>query len=242
MFAPLMVDAEMVNAAWQAFRFWLRKPPRGDPDVVQWQARKQSLLGLSLVGRLSFVFAPVLKHLAFIATSHSSDWNSMFKHWSHLGYDYRSRLLDYGNYQYKTVLTCWAWLNVEVAHALQQLSMVWPTCAARHPDTSASLNHQGDLLEVCMALCRGENAFGLLSMYSIEFWRTSYAELCSLCNSVDHLYCYVRLGSASKRDPRNVLTPCPMKANVRTHVGNSSSLMADLVLDIVNSEHETLFN
>ena len=27
MFAPLMVDAEMVNAAWQAFRLWLRKPP-----------------------------------------------------------------------------------------------------------------------------------------------------------------------------------------------------------------------
>jgi hypothetical protein len=201
MIAPLIVDAEMVNAAWLVFCFGLRKPPRGDPNVVQLQARKQSLLGLSLVGRFSSVFAPVLKHVPFIATSHSSEWNSMFIHWSHLGYYYRSRLLDYGNYEYKTVLACWPWLNVKVAQALRQLSMVWPTCAARHADFSASLNHQSDLLEVCMALCRGENAFGLLSMYSIEFWRTSYAELCNLCNSVDHLYCYVRLGCASKRDP-----------------------------------------
>ena len=242
MHSSLKADLKIVNAAWLACQIWITKPRRGDLDVVRWYVRRQSLSGLSQVFRLSCVFASVLQHAVRIATSRTTNWTSMFKHWSHLGYDYRSRLMDYGNYQYKTVITCWAWLNVEVAQALQLLSLVWPSCAERRADTAESLNHQGDLVEICMALCRGDNAFGLLSMYSIEIWRSAYADLCSFCSAVDHLYRCVRMGSTAKEDPRNVLRPCPMHASVRAHVGNNSSLMADLVLNIVNSEHETIFH
>ena len=129
-----------------------------------------------------------------------------------------------------------------MAQALQLLSLVWPSCAQRHVDTAECLNHQGDLVEIALALCHDDNAFALLCIHSIEIGRSAYADLCSFCSAVDHLYRCVRMGSSTKRDPRNVLGPCPTHASVRAHVGNNSSLMADLVLNIVNSEHETIFH
>jgi hypothetical protein len=66
--------------------------------------------------------------------------------------------------------------------------------------------------------------------------------LCSLCNAVDHLYCYMREGKAAKQDPRTVFSSCPMNPIVRSHIGNNSNLMGHLLLDIVNSEYETIFN
>jgi len=235
-------DAEMVRSAWLAFRIWLMKPPRGDPAVFRWHTRCQSLAGLRHVQKLSVIFAPVLQRLACIATSQVWNWTAVIKPWSHLGYDYRGRVIDYGNFQYKTVITAWAWLNVDIENAMLLLSTAWPTCAPRYADSLDALNHQGDLVEVCLSLCRGDDVFDLLSLHDTDTWRSSYADLCSLCNAVDHLYCYMREGKAAKRDPRTVLPSCPMDPMVRRYIGNNSNLMADLLLDIVNSEYAAIFN
>ena len=200
-------DAEMVRAVWLAFGIWLTKPPRGDPGVFRWHARCQSLAGLRHVRRLSFVFAPVLQRLAHIATSFAGNWTTVIKPWSHCGYDYRRRVIDYGNYQYKTIITAWAWFNVDVENAMLQLSTVWPTCTSRYADSWDALNHQGDLVEVCLSLCRGDDAFDLLSLYDRDSWRSAYADLCSLCDAVDHLYCYMREGCQARSTHRAPVLP-----------------------------------
>ena len=59
-----------------------------------------------------------------------------------------------------------------MAQALQLLSLVWPSCAQRHADTAECLNHQGDLVEISLALCHDDNAFALLCVHSIEIGRS----------------------------------------------------------------------
>jgi hypothetical protein len=138
------------------------------------------------------------------------------------------------------LITAWAWLNVVVENAMLQLKTVRPTCAPLYADSWVVWNHRGDVVEVCLSLCRGDDAYDVLSLYDRGIWRSANADLCTLCNAVDDLYCYMSEGKAAKRDPRTVLRLAPRTRLFEAILGTSRSCWR-ICCWTLNSEHETIF-
>jgi hypothetical protein len=80
------------------------------------------------------------------------------------------------------------------------------------------MNHQEDLVEVCLSLCRGDDGVDLMSLLDRNTWQAAYAALCSVCHAVHHWYCHMREGKAAKRDPRTELASCPNDPIAVSHI------------------------
>ena len=208
----------------------------------RWLSKPLSSQGLQHAHPLATFFDSVLQHLSDITCAIRVACAPFLKQLDHRGYDLWNPLLDYGNYQYKTPITCWAWVNPQVERAITQFASFWHIMMPKHTDTKTALNNQGDMVEECMAICHDHGAWGVRSMYSNQEWTSAYSYLCSFCRSIDCLYCYVLGGRASKTHPHTILESCPMEWPMRRRIGNSSTLMADLWLSLVNSEFVQIFN
>ena len=78
-------EAMAIHGAWLAFKTWLAKPVRGDPDICRWYAKRQSLQGLQHARRLADFFASVLQHISYIAITGGIAFAPLFKRLSHHG-------------------------------------------------------------------------------------------------------------------------------------------------------------
>jgi len=190
----------------------LRQYPRGHPrrpDVAQ---RKTGLSGLRLARVTATFFTPVIEQFARVCRhlhAHGEAW-AILKPLSMEGYDYfQNRIVDYGNFQYRTVLLMWCMLEPRIAQAMREAATAFAGLNVDSADTRGVLVRQGDVIEIMLALCRGASEnFGLRSVVqSKTAWLQAYTNLLFLCRAVDFLYSHAR-GKPLKLKPFD--GPCPV--------------------------------
>ena len=189
-----------------AMNQWSMVPGKGHPNRQQVQIRRQKLAGLRHAAATAQFFEPVLRYIASLCGrigEQGRSWAETLKPLSANGYDInRNNLIDYGNRQYRGVLFLWDMHDGRVSEYLQHASVVFSALDMRLPDTEGTLDKQGDVVEICMALCRGHFEYGKreYAEQSKEAWRQMYSTLCALCKSMDQLFCYLS-SSSPKIDP-----------------------------------------
>ena len=164
-------------------------------------------------------FEPAMcKLVHLMATGVISSW-SCLKPLSNLGYDTRRNgmmIVDYGNFQYKVVLRCLCSYSPTFHELLCKAAEYFPTLEPDYNDTSDSLEHQGDILEIFLALSRGNDFHDLYSLHPVASWRSLYTSLCTVCAAVDLLYSvctskpYAKNGSFVTRCPLLVVASATM--------------------------------
>jgi hypothetical protein len=110
---------------------------------------------------------------------------------SHLGFDVvRNRKIDYGNFQYRTVVHLWCACDSRIRdHLALAARKSFDALDVSLEDTDGTLNKQGDVVEMMMAACRAHRELGLRSVHeSTAEWNDMGAKLNSFCRSVDYLY------------------------------------------------------
>jgi hypothetical protein len=114
------------------------------------------------------------------------------KEFSRHGKDFiRNKEVDYGNFQYATVLKMLALVNNTICDALDAFSTAIPTLRVTHADTSASLIHQGDVIEALMGLYRHQKDGGFLGLANIisqEQIKVLFAKLVAVSRIVGNIY------------------------------------------------------
>ena len=111
------------------------------------------------------------------------------KDMSRHGWDYiRNKEVDYGNFQYATVLKMMALVNNTICDTLDAISEAIPTLRVTHADTEGALVHQGDLIEALMGLYRhqeDEGFLGLAHVISLEQIKALFQKLVTVSRIVD---------------------------------------------------------
>jgi len=187
---------------------WLPDLRKGHPDRQVVAQRKVALRGFRHVPALAAFLGPMLHRLAQVCVDSAGvSWSSTLKPVSHEGYDiYKNRIVDYGNFQYR------AWLTLLESHdARIGLWMAWaatafPTLHPHYADTDDSLEHQGDIVEIILALCRARRCWGIYEMATPAEWRQHYVMSIALARSIDYLYAHVR-GKSTKLEPWDTVHP-----------------------------------
>ena len=114
------------------------------------------------------------------------------KDMSRHGWDYiRNKEVDYGNFQYATVLKMMALVNNTICDTLDAISEAIPSLRVTHADTSASLIHQGDVIEALMGLYRHQEDggfLGLANFISQEQIKVLFAKLVAVSRIVGNIY------------------------------------------------------
>ena len=102
--------------------------------------------------------------------------------------------------------------------------------AALHPDlpdTPRVLDRQGDVVKILMAVCRGDESYGLYAIYNKVEWMYNYTKLIMLCRAVDYVYASLH-GGSQKLSPWTEQT-CRVQSLQERHISfmtNSSAAFA----------------
>jgi hypothetical protein len=100
---------------------------------------------------------------------------------------------------------------------MTQFASFWHIMMPKHTDTKTVLNNQGDMVEVCIAICHDHGAWGVRSMYINQEWTSAYSYLCSFCRSIDCLHCYVLGDVQENSSPHNSGVLANGMANAKTN-------------------------
>ena len=113
------------------------------------------------------------------------------KDFSRHGFDYiRNKEVDYGNFQYATVLKMMALVNNTIGDTLDAISEAIPSLRVTHADTERALVHQGDVIEALMGLYRHQDDggfLGLANFYSHEQIKVLFAKLVAVSRIVGNI-------------------------------------------------------
>jgi hypothetical protein len=161
---------------------------------AKFSLRLQQLQGLRLADSTAEFFEPVLAKFGDVCSGLSGkSWADTFKPLSKQGYDVVcNRCVDYGNFQYRVVLLMWCACRPSIAASLYKAAQSFAALDCRLADSLTVFDRQGDVVEIMLALARGEKSFGLRSDEESDDtkmrWRIMYGELCDFSRSVDFLY------------------------------------------------------
>jgi hypothetical protein len=167
---------------------------RKDCMRAEFSRRMRQLQGLRLADSTAEFFEPVLAKFGDVCSGLSGkSWADTFKPLSKQGYDVVcNRCVDYGNFQYRVVLLMWCACRPSIAASLYKAAQSFAALDCRLADSLTVFDRQGDVVEIMLALARGEKSFGLRSDEESDDtkmrWRIMYGELCDFSRSVDFLY------------------------------------------------------
>ena len=216
---PPLVEADYTwedRSAWANFvdecinglQAWLPVVPHSHPMRAMVSERKSHLAGLRFIGSTANFFAPVLANWANACLSVAGQpWKDAMKPLSMQGYDVvNNRKVDYGNFQYRVVTHMWGLRSRSIYDSLVRAAGAFAALHPHRPDTPRVLDRQGDVVEILMAACRGDESYGLRAGYSAVQWTIAYNELIMLCRAVDFLYASLH-GLGQKISPWISRTP-----------------------------------
>ena len=141
------------------------------------------------------VLRKVNDHVQQLLLSHGAiSWHaSGLKTLSHEGYDVRgAQLIDYGNWEYTTILgaLCLMDTSVDGLHSqLNGLAVTWPALDMwREPKSDHAYEMLADVVEIIMAALRGDRFFGELVEFAGRELPQMFNGFCALCRLVQILH------------------------------------------------------
>ena len=84
---------------------------------------------------------------------------------------------------------------------MRQASTFFPTLHPQHIDSKASINHMGDIIEIFLAVCRGNDSWSIYELHTVSEWRSTYLKLAQLCEAIDFVYSSARGKHETKYSP-----------------------------------------
>ena len=157
------------------------------------------------------------------------------------GYDvHRGRVVDYGNYQYTTVLKMLALENNTICDSLDSISEAVPTLRVTHADTKGALIHQGDLIEALMGLwrCTDDGGFlGIANVFSRDETNAIFHKLVTVSRIVDNIWCICTGPRRTKRGD-DLPWECFLQLSLenRLYMGSGTLQMARVLAEFVKSQ------
>ena len=143
--------------------------------------RKQQLEGLRYVDATANFFEPAIAIWADACLAAAGQpWRETMKPLSMRGFDmHNNRKVDYGDFQYRVVMHMWGLSNPRILDSMVRAAGAFAALHPDLPDTPRVLDRQGDVVEILMAMCRGDKSYGLYDIYiTLSGWLTSTSSSC----------------------------------------------------------------
>ncbi len=159
--------------------------------------RASHLAGLQYVDATANFFAPVMARWAETCLAVAGQpWEVTTKPLSQRGFDVQKhRWIDYGNCVCRVVIKMWGLSNRDICASMVRAAGTFAALHPARPDTPRVLDRQGDVVEIMMAMCRGDESYELHEHYRAAEWMAAYNQLIMLCRALDFLYASLRGGS-----------------------------------------------
>ena len=169
------------------------------------------------------------------------------KDFSRHGFDYiRNKEVDYGNFQYATVLKMMALVNNTIGDTLDAISEAIPSLRVTHADTERALVHQGDVIEALMGLYRHQDDggfLGLASFYSQEQIKVLFAKLVAVSRIVGNIYATCTGRRINKRGDE-LPNSCfqQLSKDTSLYMGSRTLHMARVLVEFVQSANGDVYS
>ena len=183
-----MDPSQLEQTVMELLRF-LHPPKRADSDCrVIAGKHRQALRGLTHLPLLASFFEPCMQGFTrLIVDRGAASFHSLFKEQSMCGYDIvNGRVLDYGNFVYKSWLYAWSLSSASYHEMLLACHTQFPTLHPQYKDTLDALNNQGDIVESLYGLCRGDDFMNLRSRHDNASWRQAHNDASACFAAFDY--------------------------------------------------------